>query len=168
MSVDSVLESVKASSRIIVDKLKEEYLREPAEQDLWRIVSINAARDFSGCIGSTNCQHWEWKNSSIAWAGQFKEKGKEPTVVLEAIYDGELWIWYAQFGSPGSLNDINVLGTPSTIKTIIEGSFSPYSLYEINGRARNKPYYLADGICLDWALFVKTIWQDSVILNKDK
>ena len=31
---------------------------------------------FQGCVGSWDCQNWEWKNCPVAWAGQFKGKGK--------------------------------------------------------------------------------------------
>lgn len=125
MSEDSVLLSVKGFCREVVRTFGQEYMREPNEADLMRIMGINAARGFPGCIGSIDCQHWEWKNCPIAWAGQFKGKEKKPTVVLEAICDGELWIWHAHFGCPGSLNDINVLDTSKTLRKIIAGVFPP-------------------------------------------
>lgn len=90
-------------------------------------------------------------------AGQFKGKEKNPTIVLEAICDGELWIWHAFFGSPGTLNDINILDRSRTVGKIIAGDFAPSIPYEVNGTERTLPYYLADGIYPDWALFAKTI-----------
>lgn len=166
MSEDSVLHSLKAFGKVIVAEFGQEYLREPTEEDLKRIMSINVARGFPGCIGSIDCQHWEWKNCPIAWAGQFKGKEKKPTIVLEAICDAELWIWHCFFGSPGSLNDINVLDHSTTIERILAGHFPPHIQYKVNGVERTLPYYLADGIYPAWAIFVKTIQEGST--NKEK
>lgn len=157
MSEDSVLLSTKAFCEEVIAAFGEEYLREPTTTDLTRIMRVNAARGFPGCVGSIDCQHWEWRNCPMAWAGQFKGKEKKPTIVLEAICDGELWIWHAFFGSPGSMNDINILDNSKTMERIIAGEFPPSVAYKVNGVIRLVPYYLADGIYPNWAIFVKTI-----------
>lgn len=157
MGEDSIGLSMKGFFELIVSEFSGEYLREPTESDLRRIMEINTARGFTGCIGSIDCQHWQWKNCPVAWAGQFKGKEKKPTIVLEAIADGELRIWHAFFGCPGTLKDINVLDKSSTLRKIIAGTFPPSCSYEINGRIRHLLYYLADGIYPNWALFSKTI-----------
>lgn len=72
------------------------------------MLLLNAACGFSGFFGSTDCQHWSWKLYPVAWVGQFRGKGMKPSVVLEAIRNGELWIWHYFFGSFGSLNDIYI------------------------------------------------------------
>lgn len=59
------------------------------------MTKINAARGFSACVGSIDYQNWEWKNFPVVWTGKFKGKEKKPKIVLEAISDGELWIWHA-------------------------------------------------------------------------
>ena len=84
-----------------------QYLRSPTENDVRRLLAINERRGFVGMLFSIDRMHWEWKNYPAA--GQFKGKEKKPTVVLEACADQELWIWHANFGWPGSLNDINIL-----------------------------------------------------------
>lgn len=125
LSEGSVLQSVKEFAKLFEGNFKDEYLRETNEADPRRIMSINECRGFPVGIGSIDCQHWRWKNCPVTWAGQLKGEDKKPTVVLEAICDGELWISNAHFGSPGSLNDINILDTSETIKNIIEGKFPP-------------------------------------------
>lgn len=90
----------------MVSMLGEEYLGEPTETDLQQILTINAARGFLECIDSIDCQHCKWKNCAMDCAGQLKGKQKKPTMVLEAICEGEPWIWHKCFGSPGSRNDI--------------------------------------------------------------
>lgn len=90
MSASSSRETFICFVEEIVARFGQEYLRQPNEEDLRRILSINSDRGFPGCLGSWDCQHWQWKNCPVAWAGQFRGKEKKPTVVLEAISDGEL------------------------------------------------------------------------------
>lgn len=143
MSVASVLLSVKSFCKMVVEDFGTEYMSDPTEDDLRRIMGINAARGFPGCIGSIDCQHSQLKNCSPAWASpltyfslEFKGKDKWPNVVLEAICDGELWIWHAHFGSPGSYNDISVLDTSATMRKIREGRFPPSLRYAVNRKER--------------------------------
>ncbi|CDF32582.1 unnamed protein product [Chondrus crispus] len=84
-------------------------------------------------------------------------KERKLNIVLEAIFDGELWIWHAFFGSPGSLNDINVLDRSPTMERIIADEFPPSIPYTLNKKQRTMPYYLGDGIYPSWAIFMKTI-----------
>lgn len=69
-----------------------EYLRCSREDNLKRIIRINDARGFRGCLGSWDCQQWTFKNYPVDLAGQLKGKEKKPMLVLEAIAYGELWI----------------------------------------------------------------------------
>lgn len=166
MSTTSVRESFQEFVREIVNVFGDEYLRAPRESDLLRILGINAARGFPGCVGSLDCQHWEWKNCPVAWAGQFKGKEKKPTIVLEAIADGELWIWACHFGKPGSLNDVNILDSSPIVSGILQGTLLPKYEYTVNGHQRKQLYLLVDGIYPPWAIFVNTISESS--LKKEK
>lgn len=156
LSETSAALSLKAFCRIVVTEFGAENLRQPNEDDLRRIIGINAARGFPGCIGSIDCKHFNLKMCPVALAGQFSGKSKA-TIVLEAIADGELWVWHCFFGSPGSLNDINILYSSTTINGIMRGDFPPKFKYNVKGRERVMPYYLADGIYPDWPIFQKTI-----------
>jgi len=101
-------------------KVWEEYLRSPNEADIENLLSVNAKRGFIAMIGSIDCMHWRWKNCPAALAGQYKGKEKKPTVVLEAWADQSLWIWHCNFGSPGSLNDINILDQSPVFDKILK------------------------------------------------
>ena len=133
-----------------------EYLREPTEEDLKRILAVNESRGFPGCLGSIDFQDWPWKNRPVAWAGQFKGKSKKPMILMEAICDGELRFWHTSVGHPGSMNDLNVADKSQTMQRTLSGEFPPRIPYTINGNVQDVPYYLADGMYPSWALFVKS------------
>lgn len=47
-----------------------------------------------------------------------------PTIVLEVICDGELWIWHHSFRLPESLDNINFFDCLTTVAGITDGTFS--------------------------------------------
>ncbi|XP_047979205.1 uncharacterized protein LOC125221125 [Salvia hispanica] len=102
--------------------------------------------------------HWEWKNCPSAWKGLYTTgfKSKHPTIVLEAVADYRLWIWYAYFGVAGSKNDINVLQS-SPLFNDQELGVGPAVSFVANGNQHNMGCYLADGIYPMWPVFVKMI-----------
>ena len=63
--------------------------------------------------------HCEWKNCPKAYAGQYvgKDRGLS-TNALEAIVGPDGHIWFATFGFPGSLNDLNILDRSPLIGVI--------------------------------------------------
>lgn len=62
----------------------------------------------------------------MSMAEMFSGKEGQFTVVLEAIADSELWIWHLKIGFPGSLKEINILGSSTTIRGIMKGEFPPF------------------------------------------
>lgn len=67
--------------------------------------------------------HWQWKNCPAGWAGQFQGKEKKTTIVLEAVASKSLRIWHAFVGTPGALNDINVLNRSPLFDSYVDGEF---------------------------------------------
>jgi Plant transposon protein len=157
LSYTSALYSLRAFRREVVKVFGTEHLRAPTEADLRRIMAVNAARGFPGCVGSIDCHHWAWEACPMGRKGQYKSKEKKPTVVLEAIADGELWNWHIFFGSPGPLNDINTLDSSATTAGILAGKCPPHVPCTVNGSPSKLPYHLADSINPPWATFLKTI-----------
>lgn len=100
-----------------------EYLRTPNECNEKRFLKINDTRGFPGMVGSIECQYWTAKNCPLDWEGQFKGKEKKPSVVLEGMLDGELWIWHCHVGCPGSMNDLNILDSSESIGGVLRGDF---------------------------------------------
>ena len=86
----------------------------------------------------------------------FTERGKHPSMILEAVASHDLWIWHAYFGLPSSCNDINVLLRSPIFSAYIRGESPPVHL-TVNGRTYDMGYYLADGIYPDWPAFVKSV-----------
>lgn len=165
MSEIEVRQSFISFSTLVVSICRGEYLRPPKDEDLKRILGINEQRGLPGNIGSRDCQKWQWKNYPVTWAGQFKGK-KKPTVLSEAIVDGELWIWGINFGSPGSLNDINILDYSSIVGDILQEILFPTFQFTIKGWEINLCYYLVDLIYPKWAIAVSKI--ENSVNRKEK
>lgn len=157
MGESTVLLSLQHFVRSVNHCFGPEYLREPNEEDLKRILRQSAARGFPGMIGSIDCCKWEWKNCPTSWHGQYQGKDGKPVVALEAICVQSLWIWHAFFGMPGSGNDINVVEASTLTVKIAAGTYPPPLEYLIGSETRNKPYWLADGIYTKWPVFLQTI-----------
>jgi hypothetical protein len=128
----------------------------PAEKE--RVLALNMKRGFPGMFASWDCKHFDWHKCPTKFAGQYKGKEKAKTLILEAISDPDLYIWYCHFGEPGSLNDLNVLDKSSIVLAINNQSFdTKVETYIINGRSRDYLYFLADGIYPNWSILCKTI-----------
>ena len=114
-------------------------------------------RGFPGCFGSWDCKHFLWRNFPTRLAGQYKGKENGNTVIMEAICDPNLYIWYFNFGHPGSMNDINVLDRSSIVAGIMNQTFyTKVNPYTIDGIQINWFYFLADKIYPSWSIIAKT------------
>ncbi|XP_019173404.1 PREDICTED: uncharacterized protein LOC109168980 [Ipomoea nil] len=147
----TAIESLKRFCRAIVEVFGERYLRVPDANDVVRLLQIGEKRGFPGMLGSLDCMHWTWKNCPTGWAGQYAGRSREPTIILEAVADYDLWIWHAHFGMPGSNNDINVLEASHLFANLANG-VAPPCHYVIQGQNYNTGYYLADvkGLARFW------------------
>ncbi|KAI7944969.1 hypothetical protein MJO28_010664 [Puccinia striiformis f. sp. tritici] len=150
------LRTLKYFTNHIIQIYGAEYLRTPNSEELKVILQENEEQGFPGCIGSIDGMHWAWKNCPTGWAGQYKGKEKSPTIVLEAVASKNLRIWHSFFGSPGALNDINILHRSHLFDRLLAGA-EDHICYTINGREYNTGYYLADGIYPPWSTLVRSI-----------
>ena len=129
--------------------LKAHYLRPLNRVDARRVVQHHLDQHgVAGMIGSLDCMHLVWRTCPMAWHGQFKGKEKVATVVLEALADNTLWIWHANFGAPGTLNDINIWDRSPLYESFINGQFieDVDFEFELGGERFSKLWALADGI----------------------
>ena len=142
------------------DELTSVFLRSMSRADAKRITQLHLEKHgVDGMIGSLDCMHIGWKNCPVAWQGQFSGAKGKPTIVLEAFADYNLWIWHASFGSPGTLNDINIWDRSPLLESFINGSFDNDVDFEftIGGTVFRRLWLLTDGIYPELARFVKTI-----------
>ena len=150
----------KAFAKLVKQKFGARYLnRVPTAAERKDISTVMERKGFPGCLGSWDCKHFNWKNCPMRLAGQHKGHGAggKPTLILEAICDHRRYIWYANFGDPGSLNDINVLDKSSIVGAMLCGHMKIVTEpYFINGSPRDWMYFLVDGIYPPWAIFVTT------------
>ncbi|XP_070679120.1 uncharacterized protein [Malus domestica] len=67
MSEFTCLDTLVEFCNTIVQLYKEEYLREPNQEDLDRLLRKAEDRGFPVMIGSLDCMHWNWKNCPTGW-----------------------------------------------------------------------------------------------------
>lgn len=157
LSATSQSLSIKYFCILLIDKFGKQFLnRSPNVEEKKRISSINCSRGFPGLFASWDCSHFQWNKCPMALHGQFKNgryQGK--TVVLEAVVDCFLYIWFMNFGSAGTLNDLNVLNRSSIVGSLLDGSFDIKTpTYSINGKKRDYLYFLVDGVYPPWSIFI--------------
>jgi hypothetical protein len=157
-TLDSALQSF---CHHVVLTFGDHYLNRPPNNEERKVIlRHNASRGFPGLFASWDCKHFVWDMCPVHLQGQHRghHQGGKNTVILEAIADGSCYIWYANFGNPGSLNDLNVLDKSPIVGDILQGRFDlKTEPYTINGNVRDWIYFLVDGIYPNWAIFAKTI-----------
>ncbi|XP_065869318.1 protein ALP1-like [Euphorbia lathyris] len=161
----TAIESFKKFCHSIVEIFSEQYPRSPNANDIARLLHIGKSCGFPGMLGSLDCMHWQWKNCPTAWHGQYSGRSGSPIIILEAVADYDLWIWYAYFGMPGTNNDINVLES-SHLFSNLANSIAPPMHYTIQRKKYHMGYYLADGIYPKWSTLVQTIQDPQTLKMK--
>ena len=158
---ESTLEGyVKKFAKLMKNEFGEQYLnRCPTLHEREAISRVMNGKGFPGCLASWDCKHFNWKNCPMRLSGQHKghSEGGKNTLVLEAISDHRRYIWYANFGDPGSLNDLNILDRSSIVGAMLSGQLDiTTDPYTINNNPRDWMYFLVDGIYPEWSIFVNT------------
>jgi Plant transposon protein len=165
MGESTGMECMKRFCRSINSVYADVALRAPNVADMNRLLDEGEAAGFPGCIGSLDCTHWQWKNCPSAWKGTFQGKEKVPTLVLEAIADNRTRFWHFNFGSPGAMNDLNVLERSPLFENAVRGE-APQVDFTVNGNVYKYAYWLGDGIYPPYACLVKTIPNPTTRMQK--
>lgn len=108
----------------IIEIYSDEYLRPPTADECDAIMAENAERGFPGMIASIDCMHWRWNKCPVAWKGQYQGKEGKASLVLEACATYDTYVWHSFFGSPGTLNDLNILDRSTLVNDIVEVRFT--------------------------------------------
>ena len=120
----------------------------------------NRVHGVPGMAGSLDCLHVHWHMCPSAHRGQFQGKEKKPTIILEAVADYNLRIWHANFGFPGTYNDINVWEKSTLRNCLLGGYWKANKLdfdFTINNHYFENVYFLVDGIYPKLNRFVQAI-----------
>ncbi|XP_047941349.1 uncharacterized protein LOC125188513 [Salvia hispanica] len=91
----TALDCLKYFCQGVVEIFGEQYLRSPTPEDCQDLMQMHGEQHgFLGMLSSIDCMHWEWKNCPAAWKGFYMTnyKGKNPTMILEAVANYRLWI----------------------------------------------------------------------------
>lgn len=126
----------------ILGKYQAHYLRAPTTDELRAIISRNAERGMPGCVGHLDSSHWRWTNFPTEHHGTYQKggRGRQRTIVLDTVCDEDLWIWHIFAGSPGSNNDLNVLGHSLLMVNVNRGLWPPAGLqFTVNGSSFRTP-----------------------------
>jgi hypothetical protein len=141
-----------------------EFLRLPTAADLRNIVALHkAVHHVDGMLGSLDCSHTFWKNCPKAWQGSYKGKEKAASIVMEAVSDYNLYLWYISYGYPGTLNDKNILNVSPMLERMIDGSLhelekeAGITPFEIGEEQFTLPFLLVDGIYYKYSRFVQGV-----------
>jgi Plant transposon protein len=139
--------------------LKEKYFRNMTRADTKRVLALHEEQHgVPGMLGSVDCMHVSWKNCPYEWQGSWMGKHDNPTIVVEAACDHNLWFWHASVGYPGALNDINVFDLSSLSKKMVDGTLEATDvMFAAGNDIFSKNYFLADGIYPSIGRIVKTI-----------
>jgi len=155
LSRSTISTAVKLFTEFMVDDFGPLYLRPPTRREIESILARNAERGLPGCLGSLDCSHWEWSSFPKTRAGTYQGRDGRRSIVIEAIGDEDMWIYHIFAGSPGSLNDINVLYQSPMYMDVVTGKWPPRDFsFTVNGNTRTLLYYLVDEIYPRFAFFV--------------
>jgi len=162
-----VAKSMELLMEFIVKRWGPTYLRRPNAEEFKTILQRNKERGMPGCIGSLDCCHWQWHQCPTGMAGMYQSRKGKRGIVIEAVCDEDLWVWHLYVGSPGGLNDLNVMHQSPLCLDVTAGRWPPRNMpYTINGRTTTLPCYLVDGIYPRFAFLMSPHPQQALVEQK--
>ena len=154
---------------VLDPEISGKYLRKMTKSDAQRVEALHREQHgIAGMLGSLDVWQIPWGNCPSAQKGQHTGKAGYPTLGLEAAADYNLWIWHWNFGSPGSLNDINIWERSSMLEDITHGRMSEIDFdFKINGETFSMLYYLVDLIYPKLARFLRAISVPRILMDRN-
>ena len=170
MSKTLACQSYTLFMKYLYKAFKQEYLQLPTKNDVKQILQLHEeVHGIKGMMGSLDCMHVPWKNCPKVYQAAFQGKLKKPAIILEAVYDFNLWFWHASFGFPSAMNDLNILNLSPFLDSFLDGTFAaleqdfiPFTI----GSYFFFLFFLADGIYPCYSRFLATISEP--ILDDEK
>ena len=66
---DTILEAVRRFTKVVIVVFRLEYLREPTEEDIQRLMTEGEVRVWPRMLGVLSYMQWTWKNCPAGWKG---------------------------------------------------------------------------------------------------
>jgi len=135
------------------------FLRKMTKSDARKVAEMHQREiGIEGNVGMLDVSQIPWGNCPHEQKGQHVGKEGEPTLGLELMSDMAYRIWHWNFGSPGSLNDINAWERSSLLHDMIHGVWHELDFeYEINGEKFNMLWMFVDLIYPQLRRFLRSI-----------
>lgn len=147
LAESTAMESFERFINFIVIEYGPVYLGQLSPEELERLLQEQQQRGLPGCYGSLDCTHFRWSGCPTAFHGSYLDRNKVISINAEAVAGKDGRFSHAFIGSPGSLNDINVLGRSTFLNHHASLPHVAYSLQTDNGLLTfQEPYVLVDGI----------------------
>jgi hypothetical protein len=156
----TAMKSVKLLTKELVQSpFRNEFFGAMTPSDAKQVEALHrSVHGVPGMIGSLDCSHISWGNCPISHQGQFKGKAGEPTIVVEAMVDYNLYAWHAIFGYAGTLNDLSIWDNSFLLSAMCDGSFHELDFqFTIGGETFDELWILVDGIYPPISRFVKPL-----------
>jgi hypothetical protein len=109
LNESTAFECLKRIVKAIHTCFESNYLKQRTLANVKKQMKINKEKGFPNMFTSIDYMYWYWKNCPVAWQGQFQDKNKTRSIILDIIVDQSLWIWHTFFGLSKENNDVNVL-----------------------------------------------------------
>jgi len=114
----------KVSCSVMVKVISGHYLNQcPSMKEKGCAMKTMEWHGFPGGSASWDCKQFNWKNFPVCMAGQHRNHHGWKGLILEAICNPDLYIWYF-FGQPGYMSDINIKNKSSIVGLICQKSLT--------------------------------------------
>jgi hypothetical protein len=121
LNESTTFECLKRFVKAIQACFESNYLRQQTLTNVKKQMKISEERGFPNMFTSIDYMYWSWKNCPVAWQGQFQDKNKIRSIILDIIVDQSLWTWHTFFGLSKGNNDVIVLDSLFLVAKLLRG-----------------------------------------------
>ena len=126
MGESTILECISKMSNVFdkSETLQEKFLKVMTKNDARELCRLHKEKhQIDGMLGSFDYVHFVWRNCPVALQGDHKDKDGNFSLVMEAVSDQNLHIWFPSIGWAGTQNDLYIWAASPLHRCILEGYF---------------------------------------------